>query len=564
MKDWEEKFEPHILARGEDYYERGLVGEIVETDRGYKATVHGTEDYTVEIDTDGDYVSHMHCDCPYAEGGENCKHMAAVLIAIDIEEGVDNIIDFDIEKAKRQDEFIHDEISGFDMDEMIRNAERDELELFLISEMESDPEMARRFRIFMTDIVSASELDSYKEQLNDTFSAYTDRYNFISYYMARELETDLYDFIKEKIIDTFVRFGKYDEAFMLTAYLLEKLEAADIDDSDGITVDITGYGADIIQGIIDNGSEILKKRIFDWMSGLLERDGENYLSDIMVDIWRSSFCETVYMERKRNIIMNKLDEYSGGADEPDDYRLSFWCDEYFALAEEMKLPEDEITSVERKCWHLPSVRKRVTDRCISKGKFEDAIEILKQSREMDTDYYGLVIEYTRRLAELYHVIGNEEKCRQELFDLIVRLGPLRVEDFRRLKKCYTDEEWPSIREKVFKKIKGKFGVEDLYLEEKMYDRVLASMKSNPTPHLVERYAYILSDVYPEDTVMIYGDMIKKKAEFTGGRKYYREIVKLLKKLERFPGGKDAVKNITEEFRELYKRRTAMMEELDRL
>ena len=40
----------------------------------------------------------------------------------------------------------------------------------------------------MTDIVESSELDMYKEQLNDIFESCQDRQGFISYYMARELE----------------------------------------------------------------------------------------------------------------------------------------------------------------------------------------------------------------------------------------------------------------------------------------------------------------------------------------------------------------------------------------
>ena len=47
------------------------------------ATVSGTELYEVEIFLDHDEVYDMDCDCPYAEDGNYCKHMAAVLYELE-------------------------------------------------------------------------------------------------------------------------------------------------------------------------------------------------------------------------------------------------------------------------------------------------------------------------------------------------------------------------------------------------------------------------------------------------------------------------------------------------
>lgn len=45
-----------------------------------RADVIGSEEYEVEISLDDDgEIEEMYCSCPYADGGRNCKHMAAVL-----------------------------------------------------------------------------------------------------------------------------------------------------------------------------------------------------------------------------------------------------------------------------------------------------------------------------------------------------------------------------------------------------------------------------------------------------------------------------------------------------
>ena len=82
MGSWKNWFQPHILERGRTYFEEGRVSDLERTEDGYIATVEGTEEYEVEILLEGDTIEDMLCDCPYAEDGNACKHMAAVLFAI--------------------------------------------------------------------------------------------------------------------------------------------------------------------------------------------------------------------------------------------------------------------------------------------------------------------------------------------------------------------------------------------------------------------------------------------------------------------------------------------------
>ena len=83
LKPWEYLFKTHILSRGWDYYENGAVSSLEKTETGYKATVEGSYDYEVEVEIYDNEVVDMFCDCPYAEDGNYCKHMAAVLYEIE-------------------------------------------------------------------------------------------------------------------------------------------------------------------------------------------------------------------------------------------------------------------------------------------------------------------------------------------------------------------------------------------------------------------------------------------------------------------------------------------------
>ena len=78
---WQALFKPHILDRGETYWQQGHVAELRRTPDGIQAVVAGSEDYEVEIELEDGMVCDMYCSCPYAEDGSACKHMAAVLFA---------------------------------------------------------------------------------------------------------------------------------------------------------------------------------------------------------------------------------------------------------------------------------------------------------------------------------------------------------------------------------------------------------------------------------------------------------------------------------------------------
>ena len=78
--EWERYFDENILMRGERYYRKGKVIDFQADGKKRSATVIGTEEYSVSVEFGQDgSIADMQCNCPYAENGEYCKHMTAVL-----------------------------------------------------------------------------------------------------------------------------------------------------------------------------------------------------------------------------------------------------------------------------------------------------------------------------------------------------------------------------------------------------------------------------------------------------------------------------------------------------
>ena len=81
MEFWEDYFEPHILARGRVYYNKGKVKGYTQNEDGCMARVLGTNIYTVKISGLKSKKPEFLCNCPYAGPWTRCKHEAAVLFA---------------------------------------------------------------------------------------------------------------------------------------------------------------------------------------------------------------------------------------------------------------------------------------------------------------------------------------------------------------------------------------------------------------------------------------------------------------------------------------------------
>ncbi len=66
-----------------NYWQEGNVEDIEWEDDCIRAVVLGTEYYEVKIYLSNDRVDEMYCTCLYAEDGNACKHMAAVLYVVE-------------------------------------------------------------------------------------------------------------------------------------------------------------------------------------------------------------------------------------------------------------------------------------------------------------------------------------------------------------------------------------------------------------------------------------------------------------------------------------------------
>ena len=161
MTNWKNLFYKRILERGEDYYEEGFVSNVTKTDSGYRALVEGSDMYEVEIEIMDSRIYDMSCDCPFADGGNYCKHMAAVLYYLDAEEG-------DVEREEPEMTWMERIASqNKELDDVIAHMPEEELRRFVRRIAGEDSEIRNLLMTAYSDKVDAQHMMHLQQEIDD-------------------------------------------------------------------------------------------------------------------------------------------------------------------------------------------------------------------------------------------------------------------------------------------------------------------------------------------------------------------------------------------------------------
>lgn len=153
---------------------------------------------------------------------------------------------------------------------------------------------------------------------------------------------------------------------------------------------------------------------------------------------------------------------------------------------------------------------------------------------------------------------------EELWALVLNHKAGDVELYKELKSIYTDKEWLKKREIILSKLSPHRRIDKLYELEGLYDRLIELVLNSHGLYMVMEYEEILKDIYPKELLNKYENIIKGMAKNTSGRAHYREIVSILRKMKKYPNGKEKVTEIMSDWRLRYRNRPAMMDELSKL
>ena len=575
--NWQKLFASHILERGYDYYCDGAVENIEIGRDDLRADVVGTEDYEVEISLNDGKVTDMYCSCPYAAGGNNCKHMAAVLY-----EWTADIMDED-EPEDTDNEDMDDDADAESMDlfepavtvcdykkksaaveKLVTSAERDIVQAFLVSVLAEDKKLLLRFRNMVNKCATKEDVEDYFEQIDEIADRYLGRDHFINYYQAYDFMLELEEII-DKDVRRMIDNGSHISAFHVMNHIFVLLGNVDMDDSGGETSMLAEQIYQLWLELLTKVNAQDKRKMFIWFTTHMDGSVIDYLEEYIEQIIMEEFKEPEYEQDKLSFMEEMIEK----AEKKDsgwsrDYAVGKWTVTYLKTLEEKNAPEDQLEEICKKYWNNSGVRRYYIDRYFEKKEYDRVLQVLDESIELDKAYRGQVLEYNQKKKEIYRLQGNKSAYIEQLWKLVLEQSAGDLDIYKELKAQYSEKEWLIKREELFKKLPANAHIDRLYREEKLYDRLLAYVLKSSGLYAVQSYENVLKKEYPKQILSKYQDEVNKMASCTGNRKHYADLVALLRRMKQIKGGSEIVETIVEEWKIKYRNRPAMMDELSKL
>lgn len=452
-----------------------------------------------------------------------------------------------------------------ELKEVINGIPEQELRNLLESMAWEDEKLRNRILIQYSPAISSSQMASLKKEIDNIANIYSDRSGYVDWANADSYIWGMEAFLHDKV-QAMIDKGCWMQAFELTNQVFITIGNQDMDDSDGGTGMLAEVCYEYWKQILEKCSGQDKDKIRDWFKG---HQADSTVTDYM-EVYISEFLmnelhDRELLQKTMEALDRQIETSRDSTDCGNYYSVRYGTEnrilKRLQIMRELGASTEEIRQYREKNRRFTAVRMLETEECIQAGKYKDAIRVLKESKELDQSSRAWVREHSRKLIELYGRLHMDKEYKEELMFQVFSCRQDSLDFTNRLKAVCGQSEWEQNREKL---LSGPTlqGIKLSLLEsEKMYDRLLEEVINSGSAYTMDRYEKILKKTYPDRMRAAYAAFARQQAESACDRTCYKELMKYLKKIASYPQGAKAAGQLAQEWRTLYKRRRAMMDEL---
>ena len=329
---WSKLFGKRILQRGQEYQQNGAVKTVTASDDESKlsAKVKGSKMYTVTLTLGENRLkfSEMRCTCPYAEDGNRCKHMAALLFAVDEMKGAGLSV-----KSAR----------SIKLEKVIGQLSVEDLRRFLTEAAQDDEDLQERLLLSPNEPLSPKLLAQWTKDVKFIVKNNSDRYGWVEDFYG--MTCDLCDFLEEKIV-YMNRYGAKKEAFELVCFAYDTVAATGGGDTDEY-IDFFERCADYWYYILRGSTVEMRRAVYPWFEKHDINANYEYAFNAMInmDLFPDEEFlprELAYIEQLQQETEPQWEDYFEQLEEHHDYILGkFLKDTAQPLSPEEQLIREE-------------------------------------------------------------------------------------------------------------------------------------------------------------------------------------------------------------------------------
>ena len=137
-----------------------------------------------------------------------------------------------------------------------------------------------------------------------------------------------------------------------------------------------------------------------------------------------------------------------------------------------------------------------------------------------------------------------------------------LDDFRAYREMCTKDEWKNKRAGLILSRADTDKRCELFAEEKMLPELFEEIwKQDKKLNLLNKYGFLLAENYSEPILQEYQDYVISVADYARNRSSYDELVRYLKRMQQYNGGRAMVQNLCREWICKYPTRKLMIQEL---
>lgn len=567
--EWYNLFREHILERGAEYHQDGYVTKFDVTEQSIDAEVEGTETYHVNIVLDGERVVYMTCDCPHAESGNNCKHMAAVLFRFAEHLYKEDCVKEEIlEKANRETTL--EERYNARKDEaieLVNKIPEEKIREMFVKYVLSDTSLRNRLELEYSTKLDARHMFALKNEINNIVYNNSHR-GFVDWYHASDFTGGLSCFLESKV-KILIEKNYLEQAFELTNMVFHCIGNIDMDDSDGSSTYVADKCYECWKLILQKSDNQHKEKIKKWF--------ESHQNGYVIDFMEEYLQEFLFSEfLSEDLIKEKIEELDeiismsyGNNECPSIYSIHYGCENVIVKRiDYMKMlgcTETEIMEFRKQNRNFFVIREMEIEEALDAQDYEKAKQILLESKVLDAEYPKQVKKYSEQLIALYEKNGELEEYHRELLYQLENCNQKDLEYFLALKNTSgSGKEWENIVNRIIISNKNLYFVCEVLNEEKRYEELMDKIVKNDSIYLLDEYEKNLKKTLPASVTEMYKEYVMQEVQRVSDRNGYRHLMKYLKKISKIPNGKDVAIQIAEQWKVEYRRRSAMMDELRKI
>ncbi len=568
LHDWEDEFDSLILDRGWGIFSEGHDDGLIQIDKLesglIEARVQGTYLYDVRMTVDKKGHRQMACQCPYAQDGNTCKHMAAVLYFVEHQykkESVDDDVDEGESHGAQQLQSTKALQSTDALMVQLENLSKDQLILFLYPKMMSDSSLRGSFEIYLANL--ENDIKKLIKEFWIGVNRFSGRHGMIDYGMAPHFFEFCSDYASHA--SDMVCSGFLLEAIALIKGITKDFDEIPLDDSDGFTTEFYESLHDIVDHILDQEDEDANKALTLWLESVQDNRAQWYLCEVFSDVFDQLMLDEAYIDGHIASLKSRV-----FAERAKDDLLNYkWTSDLVALLNALvqKGQSDEALHLSSEYDSVYQVLLWRIGYYQSQGMAPQELQAIEKAISVYSDHRNYSIDLIRKLLAYWVRLGDRENIIKNHWKL-VEMTEYTESEYLAYRNLFSREAWSLRVNQVFVDMEQSSAA--LYQKYKIYgiESRVEEMKAIQDKLLdyegIKRYEklYLKHDV--NWLYARYLDCIRHAAQVATNRKQYKQVVGMMKHVLKLPDGKAAMADVAKEFKIAYTRRPAFMDELSKL